>query len=55
VPQAGNLSAHIETLKASVARQIPDPEWDGNAVFDFEAWTPIWEQNQNSDNWHGKR
>ena len=31
-----------------------DPEWDGNAVFDFEAWTPVWIQNIGSGGWHSK-
>eukprot|EP01048_Picozoa_sp_COSAG05_P003451 COSAG05_NODE_158_length_15673_cov_23.898946_11_plen_273_part_01 len=43
VPQAANLSAHLEKLRATVVQWIPDPEWDGLAVFDFEEWTNIWE------------
>ena len=43
VPQAANLSAHIEKLRETVVQWIPNPEWDGLAVFDFEEWTNIWE------------
>ena len=43
VPQAANLSAHLANLRATVPRWIPDPEWDGLAVFDFEEWTNVWE------------
>ena len=41
VPQAANLSAHLAELRRTVPLFIPDPEWDGMAVFDFEKWTSI--------------
>ena len=31
---------------------IPDPEWSGNAVLDFEAWTTVWALNTGSGSWH---
>ena len=43
VPQAGNLSLHIEYIKENAPLWIPDPNWNGNAVIDFEEWTTIWE------------
>ena len=43
VPQAANLTAHLAELRATLVHFIPDPEWDGLAVFDFEEWTNIWE------------
>eukprot|EP00038_Savillea_parva_P009491 m.183874 g.183874 ORF g.183874 m.183874 type:complete len:412 (-) comp15961_c0_seq1:238-1473(-) len=55
IPQNSSLAAHVAKLKETVVTWIPDPNWDGNAVFDFESWTPIWEQNTSPDNWHGKR
>jgi hyaluronoglucosaminidase len=55
VPQAGNLSLHLNSFKEGVLKWIPDEEWSGNAVLDFEAWTTIWEENSSPDNWHGKR
>ena len=45
VPQAGNLSRHLQLLREGVPRWLPDPDWAGNAVLDFEAWDPIWEEN----------
>ena len=74
VPQAANLTLHLETIRQTLPNWIPgkctvgilshtrcnafmpcvfaDPNWDGNAVFDFEAWTPIWAQNIGSGSWH---
>ena len=54
VPQAGNLTAHLAYLREHIGGWIPDPEWDGNAIFDFEAWTPLWEENTTPGaSWHG--
>lgn len=52
VPQNTNLTAHLQKLKETVVTWIPDPEWNGNAVLDFEAWTTVWELNHGSGNWH---
>lgn len=38
VPQAANLSAHLAALEETIVGWLPDPLWDGNAVFDFENW-----------------
>ncbi len=54
VPQNANLSAHLERLAGTVVKWIPDPDWDGNAVLDFEAWTTVWELNNGGGNWHGE-
>lgn len=43
VPQAGDLSAHLVALRSSIEAWIPDEQWVGNAVFDFEKWCPVWE------------
>ena len=48
VPQAANLSLHIEYIKQNVPLWIPDPNWNGNAVIDFEAWTTIWNYMNNT-------
>ena len=34
VPQAANLSRHLERLRQGIAKWIPDPEWAGNAMYD---------------------
>ena len=55
VPQNANLSLHLETLARDVVFWIPDPEWSGNAVLDFEAWTTVWELNYGDGDWHSLR
>jgi hypothetical protein len=58
VPQATNLSAHLETVRAQLPQYIPDPAWPGNAVFDFEAWSTVWELNtwnSSGSGWHDHR
>lgn len=54
IPQRGNLTMHLEKLRDDLPGWIPDPDWEMHAVFDFEAWTPIWEHNDGSSaGWHG--
>ena len=54
VPQAGNLSRHLALLKEGIPRWIPDEQWSGNAVLDFEAWDPVWTENTASScGYHG--
>lgn len=55
VPQAGDLALHLQMFKEGVTTWIPDVNWNGNAVLDFEAWTTVWELNNHPDNWHGAR
>ena len=55
VPQNANLSEHLATLARDVLHWIPDPEWSGNAVLDFEDWTTVWELNTGGGDWHGIR
>jgi len=45
VPQAADLDAHLEEVRADVERRIPDPNWDGYAVINYEEWfgRPIWD------------
>ena len=51
VPQNVNLTDFLARLGAQINSRIPDPEWNGLGSFDFEEWTPIWEEN---DGWAGK-
>ncbi|KAA0149673.1 hypothetical protein FNF31_07168 [Cafeteria roenbergensis] len=54
VPQRANLSLHLGELARTVVDWIPDPDYEGNAVFDFEDWTPIFDANDGSSlHWHG--
>ena len=55
VPQNGNLELHLNTIAKTLPLWIPDSEWDGNAVLDFEAWTTVWDFNEGQGDWHSKR
>jgi len=55
VPQNANLTEHLESLARGVAQWIPDPDWAGNAVLDFEDWTTVWELNYSPGDWHSIR
>lgn len=46
IPQRADLAAHVQRLKADIQKAIPDPNWDGYAVIDYESWWPAWEQHQ---------
>ncbi|MBL8745145.1 MAG: hypothetical protein JNK58_02185 [Phycisphaerae bacterium] len=43
IPQKTNWAAHIAKVRADVIRALPDPEWDGMGILDFESWHPNWE------------
>ncbi|XP_055598238.1 hyaluronidase Tab y 2.0101-like [Uranotaenia lowii] len=45
VPQEGNLTEHLEIFRMHVEQQMPDPNFPGVAVIDFESWRPIYRQN----------
>ena len=55
VPQNANLSEHLRRLASNVTHWIPDPDWAGNAVLDFEDWTTVWELNSGGGDWHSRR
>jgi len=43
VPQAADLPGHLARLRLTVEKAIPDPNFSGCAIIDFEGWDPIWE------------
>ncbi|KAH7729822.1 Protein CHHY-1 [Aphelenchoides avenae] len=45
VPQCVDLNAHLEKVEHDIVRAIPDPEFDGLAVIDYEAWRPLYRLN----------
>ncbi|KAI6234107.1 Hyaluronidase [Aphelenchoides fujianensis] len=45
VPQAVNLSAHLVKTREDIVRAIPDENFDGFAVIDWEAWRPLYDLN----------
>lgn len=50
VPQAANLSLHLNLIREQLPRWIPNSSWSGNAVIDFEAWTTVWAEMDNHVN-----
>ncbi|KAG8225937.1 hypothetical protein J437_LFUL005974 [Ladona fulva] len=48
VPQRGDLSLHLKTFREELEQMIPDPNFSGVAVIDFEFWRPAWRQNWGS-------
>jgi len=45
VPQEGNLTQHLSNLKEHIDQLVPDRNFNGLGVIDFEAWRPIFRQN----------
>ena len=45
VPQAANITAHVQQLAVDVAAQIPDESFSGFAILDWEAWRPLTTEN----------
>ncbi|ESO84657.1 hypothetical protein LOTGIDRAFT_95501, partial [Lottia gigantea] len=48
IPQLGNLSLHLSKLYKDIVEAIPDKDFQGVAVFDFEAWRPLFGDNYDS-------
>ncbi|RZB39276.1 Glyco hydro 56, Piwi, PAZ and/or DUF1785 domain containing protein [Asbolus verrucosus] len=45
VPQEGNLTLHLTLFEEMVNELIPDDEFSGLGIIDFESWRPIYRQN----------
>lgn len=45
VPQQGNLTLHLQVFKETLESLIPNENFDGIGVIDFESWRPIYRQN----------
>ncbi|XP_072176267.1 hyaluronidase-1-like [Diadema setosum] len=45
LPQLGNITQHLEKAAADVLAAIPDPDFSGVGVLDWESWRPQWEQD----------
>ncbi|XP_065913931.1 hyaluronidase-1-like isoform X2 [Dysidea avara] len=48
IPQLGDLAAHVSNASQDIQRLIPDEDYDGLAVLDFETWRPLFEHNFDS-------
>ena len=45
IPQASNITAHYEKCVLDIKAFIPDENFEGLAVIDWESWRPVWENN----------
>ncbi|XP_055848586.1 hyaluronidase Tab y 2.0101-like [Episyrphus balteatus] len=45
VPQEGNLSEHLQLFESQLEELIPDTNFSGIAIIDFESWRPVYRQN----------
>lgn len=43
----GYMEAHLEKLEKDVVSLIPDPEFDGVAILDFEIFRAVWDRTPN--------
>lgn len=50
VPQNASLDRHLRAASEDVRSFIPDRDFPGLAVVDWESWRPVWDRN-----WDGKR
>lgn len=48
VPQAANITAHLIQLALDIENSIPDPDFTGLAILDWEAWRPLTSENDDS-------
>nr|QTY40918.1 venom polypeptide precursor [Doratifera vulnerans] len=45
VPQEGDLDVHLNAFRKELDRSIPDRNFNGLGVIDFESWRPVFRQN----------
>lgn len=45
IPQLGNLEAHLSKATDDVKRFIPNANFSGLGVIDWERWSPVWEKS----------
>lgn len=43
LPQLADLENHLARVRRDVVAALPNPDWDGFAVIDYEAWHLLWE------------
>lgn len=48
VPQNASLDEHLRAASDDIRNYIPDREFQGLAVVDWESWRPVWERNWDS-------
>lgn len=47
-PVEANLAKHLAEVRRDVEEMIPDPEWDGFAVIDYEHWGLRWPKGKSA-------
>lgn len=50
VPQKLNMVEHLAKVRLDVARAIPNEDYDGLAIIDFERWRPLFDLNWTNRN-----
>ncbi|XP_071841359.1 hyaluronidase-1-like [Apostichopus japonicus] len=45
LPQLGNLTQHLEKAAQDIVSAIPNANFSGLAIIDWELWHPSWDQN----------
>ncbi|KAM6927828.1 hyaluronidase-1 [Xenentodon cancila] len=57
VPQNSSLNDHLRVASDNIRTYIPERDFQGLAVVDWESWRPIWERNWESKKvyWEGSR
>ncbi|XP_071386837.1 hyaluronidase-1 isoform X2 [Centroberyx affinis] len=48
VPQNASLDQHLRAAAENIRTGIPDRDFQGLAVVDWESWRPVWERNWDS-------
>ncbi|XP_044071705.1 hyaluronidase-1 [Siniperca chuatsi] len=57
VPQNASFDEHLRVASEDIRTCIPDRDFQGLAVVDWESWRPVWERNWDSKQvyWEGSR
>ncbi|XP_017563897.1 hyaluronidase-1 [Pygocentrus nattereri] len=57
VPQNASLSEHLRKAESDIRKDIPDRDFQGLAVVDWESWRPLWVRNWGSKEvyWQGSK
>ncbi|KAJ0171655.1 hypothetical protein K1T71_012418 [Dendrolimus kikuchii] len=45
VPQGGDLEEHLSSFRQELDKSIPNPDFSGLGIIDFESWRPVFRQN----------
>ena len=45
VPQAANVTAHVEAIRPHIESSVPDPAFAGILIVDWETWRPLTAEN----------